>query len=156
MRILILLSGLLLSAAVSAESVLPSGCQAIAVQGESLTLQAKKNKIIFIHNITQHDLWITHPASDQGASAGWSSRLQSSNWSALALDKGPFELSCIESRPGHEQQIPCEGAIEVCQWDKVKFPENSKGTFWASEDMSLSALTATIGGRGFILSKTKE
>src|SRR5690606_917703 len=103
------------------------------------------------YNSSQTDLWITHPVSDPSAGAGWSSRLEAGNWSALALDKKKFELSCIESRPGHEQQIPCTGMIAVCEWPTVRIPEQAKGTFWAGENMTLAALTAYLGGRGFKL-----
>lgn len=152
MNVLMPIFLILLSSMVFAESTLPVGCEAIAVQGQVVTLQAKKNKMVFIHNLSKGDLWMTHPVVDSGASAGWTSRLQSGNWSALVLDKGPFAIHCVESVPGHEQQIPCEGAIAVCQWKKMKFPANGQGVFWAGEDMSLSALTAAIGGKGFVLS----
>lgn len=156
MRYLTAIGFLLMSFNVLAESTLPEGCQALAVQGESVTVNTKKNKLVFIHNLTKTDLWITHPVSDPGASAGWTSRLQGGNWSALVIDKGSFVLNCIESRPGHEQQVPCEGAIAVCQWKKMKSPANSQGTYWAGEDMSLSALTAAIGGKGFVLPSKEE
>lgn len=155
MRVCALICLLLLSTLAKAESTLPQGCQAIAVQGESVALKAKKAKLFFIHNITGYDLWITHPVTNPSASAGWSSRLQSENWSALVIDKGPFDITCIESRPGHEQQIPCEGAIAVCQWTGGKIPASKGGDFWASEDLSLSALISAIGGRGFVLPKAK-
>jgi hypothetical protein len=152
MQILAALGVLLLSSSVmAAESTLPVGCQAVKVQGDVVTVEAKKNSLVFIHNLTSADLWITHPVADPGASAGWTSRIKGEQWSALSLDKGPFVLNCIESRPGHEQQVPCEGAIAVCQWKKAKFPENAQGTFWAAEDMSLSALTAAVGARGYVL-----
>ncbi|KTD52955.1 hypothetical protein [Legionella quateirensis] len=155
MRIVFSFCLLLISACLWAESTLPDGCQAVAVQGESVTLKSKSSKLVFIHNLTSADLWITHPVTNPGASAGWTTRLQAGNWSALAVDKPPFELTCIESRPGHEQQVPCEGAIAVCQWKGVKIPAGSEGTFWAGEDMSLQALTAAIGGRGFKLPVAK-
>lgn len=155
MRVLVSFCLCLISSVLFAESTLPKGCQAIAVQGESVTLKSKNSKLFFIHNITNSDLWITHPVTNPGASAGWTTRLQAGNWSALAMDKPPFEISCIESRPGHEQQVPCEGAIAVCQWKGVKIPAGSEGTFWAGEDMSLAALTAAIGGRGFIVPVAK-
>ena len=107
-----------------------------------------------IHNLTSSDLWVTHPIANPGASAGWITRLQDGNWAALALKKGPFVLNCIESRPGHEQQVPCEGVIAVCQWKakKVKIPDDAKGsTFWVAEDMPLEALIAAVGARGFKL-----
>ncbi|MGL5742931.1 MAG: hypothetical protein ACRCXC_10545 [Legionella sp.] len=142
------------SLTVFAESTLPKGCQAVTVQGEAVTVQAKKSSLVFIHNLTAADIWITHPVTNPGASAGWPTRIQSGNWSALAVNKCPFVLNCIESRPGHEQQAPCEGAIAVCKWKGkgVKIPKNEQGaTYWAAEDMSLSALTAAVGARGFII-----
>lgn len=147
-----IIAGMLFSAMVCADASFPNGCEPLAVQGEELNLKTKKATIVLIHNLTQHDLWITHPVTEASASAGWSSRVQGRHWSALALEKGPFAVTCIESRPGHEQQIPCEGALAVCAWKKATFPENSKGTFWAAEDMSLQAITASLGGRGFVLS----
>ena len=155
MRILASFCFLLLSSYVFAESTLPVGCQAVAVQGEAVTLKSKKSKLVFIHNISNSDVWITHPVTEPGASAGWTSRLQSGNWSALAVNKPSFILNCIESKPGHEQQVPCEGAIAVCQWSGVKIPSNDQGTFWAGEDQSLAALTAAVGARGFVLPVAK-
>ena len=151
MRVLISLFCVLMSSFVLAESTLPVGCQAVVVQGESVTVQAKKNKLVYIHNLTATDLWITHPVTNPGANAGWTTRLQMGNWSALVVDKGLFILNCIESRPGHEQQIPCEGAVAVCQWKGVKIPANNQSTFWAVEDMSMLALSAAIGARGFVI-----
>ena len=152
MRVIAAISFCLLSLHVlAAESTLPAGCQAVTVQGDEVTVQAKKKSLVFIHNLTSADLWVTHPVTEPGASAGWTSRLQGQKWSALFLEKGPFVLNCIESRPGHEQQVPCEGAIAVCQWKKTKFPENAQGTFWATEDMSLKALIAAVGARGFVI-----
>lgn len=155
MRVLVAFCSLLIGSYLFAESTLPVGCQPVTVQGEAVTLKAKKSKLVFIHNLTKTDLWITHPVTDPSASAGWSSRLQADNWSALTVDKPSFILTCIESKPGHEQQVPCEGTIAVCQWRGAKIPGNEQGTFWAAEDKSLSALTAAIGARGFVLPVAK-
>ena len=128
---------------------IPASCKHVTVTGESVMLSAKEPVVVMIHNLSKADLWITHPVSEPSASAGWSSRLQAGNWSALALDKDSFELSCIESKPGHEQQIACAGAIEVCLWSSVTMSTQGKGTYWAGEDMGLSGLTAHLSGRGF-------
>ena len=136
---------------VSADEIFPTGCKPIVVKDELVTLSADKPVLVMIHNLSSVDLWITHPVSEPNASAGWSSRLQGGNWSALALDKKSFELSCIESRPGHEQQVPCAGLLAICQWTKMTPPKSASGTFWAGEDMTLTALTAHVGSRGFIL-----
>lgn len=155
MKLLVSLSLLCFAVAGFAESTLPAGCQALAVQGETVTIKAKDARLIFIHNITAHDLWITHPVANSGVSAGWTSRLEGGKWSALALDKPPFIIGCIESKPGHEQQIPCEGSIAMCHWPQVSVPDGQQGSFWAAENMSLSALTAAVGGRGFVLPVAK-
>ncbi len=146
---------LILSASVLAESTAPVGCQPIAFKGESVTIQAKKNKLVFINNLSKSDLWITHPVTDPSASAGWTTRLQAGNWSALAVNQGPFVLNCIESKPGHEQQVQCEGAISACQFKDVKSPADGQSTFWVAEDMALPALTTAVGGRGFVLPVAK-
>ena len=104
-----------------------------------------------LHNLSGLDLWITHPVSEADTAAGWSSRLQSGHWSALALDTTAFELSCIESKPGHEQQVSCEHALAICEWPITSSPEHTSGIFWAGENMSLTALTAYLSRRGFEL-----
>lgn len=151
MRLLFSFYLLTCSSLLFADSVMPEGCQGIQVQGESVTLKAKKSKLVVIHNTSQNDIWVTHPVSNPGASAGWTSKVQKDNWSALVVDKPSFILNCIESRPGHEQQIPCEGAIAVCTWKGVKIPAGDQGTFWAGEDMSLDSLKTALGGKGFVI-----
>ncbi|MBA2650454.1 MAG: hypothetical protein H0U75_12835 [Legionella sp.] len=151
MKLGVLIFGLFVTHFVFAQSILPTGCEPLEIKGESLILNPKKTDLIFIHNMTKMDIWITHPVRNPSASAGWSSRLQSDNWSALVVSKKSFELTCIESKPGHEQQIPCEGAIAACRWNHVRKSAKSKGTFWGAENKSLSALKAAVGARGFVL-----
>ena len=147
----VVLSLWLLVANAYAEEIFPPGCKAVMIQGEQLNLSAKKRALVMIHNLSSLDLWVTHPVSEASASAGWSTRIQAGNWTALALDQASFELSCIESRPGHEQQVECAGLLSVCQYPAVKAPKADAGTFWAGEDMDLSALMAHVGSRGFVL-----
>lgn len=139
--------------ALHASDNMPSGCVPLTIAKETVMLSTKKPLVMMIHNTSPNDLWITHPVSEPSASAGWSSRLDADNWSALAFDKKEFELSCIESKPGHEQQVPCAGVIAVCEWDGVSFPETLSGTFWAGENMTLSALIAHVSERGLGLPK---
>lgn len=136
---------------VCADDIFPVGCKAVVVKDESVTLTAPKSAVVMIHNLATHELWLTHPVVDPSSSAGWTSRLQGGNWSALALHDKSFELSCIESRPGHEQQISCAGVLAVCQFGTETMPANEAATYWAGEDMNLSALTAYIARRGFTL-----
>jgi hypothetical protein len=132
-----------------AEEIFPPACKPFVIKTEAIHLPEGAPRLIMLHNLSELDLWITHPVSEANAAAGWSSRLQSGQWSALALDKTAFELSCIESKPGHEQQISCEHTLATCEWPITSSPEHTSGIFWAGENMSLSALTAYLGRRGF-------
>lgn len=138
-----------------AEEIFPEGCVPRPLQGEFVRLPSATSTIVMLHNLSDTDLWITHPQTGT-ASAGWSSRVEAGNWSALALNGKSFELSCIESRPGHEQQIPCSGVLAVCQWAHASMPEHAKGTFWAGENRALSPLIAYIERRGFVLQNKHE
>lgn len=150
MKLIITFALILLSPMTFAEFTLPDGCKPIQVKGEEIAIPENKESLVYIHNLTKNDLWLTHPESNPEI-GGTSSRLQGSNWSALSVNKGPFAIHCIESTPGHEQKIPCENAVALCQWNNVKMPATAKGNFWAAEDQSLAALTTTLGTQGFVL-----
>ncbi|MCP0914784.1 MULTISPECIES: hypothetical protein [Legionella] len=137
-----------------ADEIFPAGCRPITVKDESVKLAADKPALIMIHNLSDTELWITHPVDEPNASAGWSSRLQGGNWSALVLNNKSFELFCVETKPGHEQQVPCAGVLGVCEWVGMSIAKEDTGTFWAGENMKLSALTAYIGRRGFVVPAT--
>lgn len=150
-----LIMGLLMfvSFGMYAEESFPRGCKAISVSGGTLMLPEGTPSLIIIHNLSEMDLWVTHPISDSnGASAGWSTRLQSDRWSAFAQGKKAFELSCIESKPGHEQQIPCSKALAACQWVGVEIPGKQAAPFWAGENLPLKDLLSYVERRGFKLS----
>lgn len=137
--------------ATCAEEKFPEGCQSLRVQQETLNITTKEPILVLIHNRSTASLWLTHPVTNASASAGWTSQLDAGKWSALAVEKETFEMTCIESRPGHEQQMPCSGMIMACQFSGMTLPEPLKGTFWAAENMRLSALTEELGNRGFVL-----
>jgi len=133
------------------EEMFPAACKAFAITGENLRIPAGNLRVLMIHSLSAFDVWITHPASEENFDSGWSSRLQGNQWSALALDKTSIELTCVESRPGHEQHVSCEHALAVCEWPITSRPEHTHGVFFAGENLPLSALTASIGRRGFEL-----
>ena len=135
----------------SAEEVFPSRCTPLVIEGDLVIVPAAKSTVTMIHNLSSTDLWVTHPVTDPSASAGWSSHLQAGNWSALVLNDKKFELSCIESKPGHEQQVPCSSVVAVCLWQASSLPQKASDTSWAAEDMMLSPLIAYIKRHGFVL-----
>jgi hypothetical protein len=132
----------------AALEVYPKKCVPFVVQGTTLKIKLKPPAIVMVHNLSKHDIWMTHNTRD-GVSAGWSSKLNVRRWSALALTKATFEMTCIESTPGHEQNIACEDAVAACVWSPAQLPEGSEGVFWAGENRSLAPLIAHIERRGF-------
>jgi hypothetical protein len=134
-----------------AQEVFPKECTPLVINGALITIPGADPRIIMIHNLSTVDLWITHPISKPGATAESSSRLQSGNWSALSMNHDQFELSCIESRPGHEQHISCQHVVGVCEWPTSGQPKKPRGVFWAAENMALSPLIAYIGRHGFMV-----
>ncbi|MDX2345322.1 MAG: hypothetical protein QNK11_00410 [Legionella sp.] len=145
----LIISILVITTAVHAEEVYPAACKPFVIHGESVKFPAGTPRVVMLHNLSQFDVWITH-------SIELNSRLQSNLWSALALDKHAFELSCIESKPGHEQQVSCEETLAVCEWPITTRPKHTKGIVWAGENMPLSTLTAYISRRGFELPQTAQ
>lgn len=141
-----------------AEEALPVGCRAISVQEQtSVMLKSEQPRLILIHNLSANELWITHPVIEPSASAEWSSRIQESQWSALFVQDKQFELSCIESKPGHEQQVACANVVALCSFDGITMPKTEHpATSWAAEDMPLSALIAYLGRMGYVLPTSKS
>jgi hypothetical protein len=153
MRSFFLITSLLciiLVARAEAKEIYPYACKPFVIHDETVTLPAKKPRLIMLHNLSNADLWITHPMSEQDTFQSFSTRLQSNHWSALALDDNMFELNCIESKPGHEQQVPCAQTLAMCEWPLTN-PDNTQVPVWAAEDMPLTTLTAYMSRHGFEL-----
>ena len=134
-----------------AQEIYPKNCVPWPVKEAQPTYIAAQPVVLLIHNLSSNDLWITQPLSDRGAQAGFSSLLQAGKWSALVLSQGNEKqnLKCIESIPGHEQEISCTNVLAICQWLKPKFPEQSSGVFWGGENMNLAPLQAYLARQGY-------
>ena len=146
--IAVILSCAILSNLYAITNKIPKKCSPLPVRGESVLLNATKPTVMFVHNLSNSALWIIHPTKEANSSAGWNSLLQSDKWSALVLNQQKFELICIESKPGHEQQVACENLLAVCQCADIKVPEQDNATYWAGENKNLTNLVSHIGGRG--------
>lgn len=147
---------LFLISTIAAAQIYPSACKPIPNSEGTIVLSADKPTVVMIHNISNADIWVTHPVAEPGASAGWSSRLQPQNWAGLMLNEKKFELACIESKPGHEQEVPCNSVLSLCSYVDIKTKEPATASFWVGENMSLTALQAQIAQRGFQLSPLKK
>lgn len=136
-----------------AQEVYPKNCVPWPIKEPQPIFTATQPVILMLHNLSEMDLWITKPASDQGAQAGFSSLLQAGKWSALVISdsKEKLPLKCIESKPGHEQEISCATVLAICEWQKPTFPDQTSGIFWAGENMNLAPLQAFLARQGYLL-----
>lgn len=143
----------LLSTMVSAQDIYPRGCVPLAIHDAIPLIDTSQPVVWMLHNLSDTDLWVTRPATNQGALAGLSTRLHAGKWSALAInqDKTSLPLQCIESKPGHEQAISCAEVLAICQWPKVTFPQQHTGIFWAAENMLLAPIQAYLARQGYVL-----
>ncbi|MDF2866778.1 MAG: hypothetical protein K0S11_248 [Gammaproteobacteria bacterium] len=108
-------------------------------------------RVYLIKNTSLTKIWVNHEVENTSASAGWAIELQPEKWSALMLDEQPFELSCVELRPGAEQIISCESVLQICQLQHVQYATHSKGSYWATENLTLDSLWDSLEKRGITL-----
>ena len=119
------------------------------LSGDKLSIKKNEPRLIMLHNLSHMDIWITQQTTNQNSAL--SSLIQSGLWSALATEKEALQLNCIESKPGHEQRIPCLEALAVCEWPLTGQPDRKPGVAWGGENMTLTSITAYLGRHGFIV-----
>lgn len=105
-------------------------CQPVPIQTETIELQTQKPLLVLFHNTTDHNLYITH--------ADNASLLEANKFSLLLLTQNKLTLHCVESRPGHEQHIPCHSALVLCQ--TLAQIQNPGDTKWLTENSFTSPL----------------
>ncbi len=138
-------------------SSLPENCNLIGIKTKQLVLKGKKERLVFIHNISNMDVYLTRiSVDDPGAQAGWTTRINKQRWSVVKLDEASLVFQCIEYRPGHEQLTSCQNIIYACQLEPQEKPINDVGSYWVAENMSLSSALQKVGSRGFQLIKHKS
>jgi hypothetical protein len=143
-----------LASNVLAQEVLPTGCVALVIKNDIVSLSKDKNKFLFIHNLSQDNIWLVSQIENNNLQSVLSSKMDAGSWSALILNQESKDIkfSCIESKPGHEQKISCQEALAICQWPNTKIPEDRKGVFFVAENMDLPSLTAYSERNGYSLS----
>lgn len=136
---------------------LPKSCNLVGITSDNLTLKGQKERLVFIHNISETDLYLSHISNDDpGAQAGWTSRINKNKWSVLKLDKTELSFQCVEYRPGHEQQTSCQNKLSVCQIIPAEKPTNDSGNYWVAENLTLSKLLQAVSSRGFQLNSNND
>jgi hypothetical protein len=154
-RLMVALCCFGLTPVLHAAEFLPAGCVPIVVE-QLIQFPADKPGLMMIHNLSTTTIWLIPETPPTDPDANWNSALARGHWSALNLDNNSLALHCIESKPGHEQEIPCGERIAVCQWIPSAHPDKPKGIFWAGENQALTPLIAYLGRQGFILPSSPQ
>lgn len=127
----------------------------IAAKGNTLILNAKHNPkqadwVYVLHNTTKQPVYINHPADHPGtASAGWGSRIDAKQWSALMLNRPAFALTCQNSILNNKHSVvACKKVLQVYRFKPHHLAKNKQNSFWIGENQSLDKLLNTLHTRG--------
>ena len=71
-------------------------------------------------------------------------KLAPAHWAALELSSAELndktlQFHCVESRPGHEQEVSCQGMLKACRWQNFKDSKerrSGEGIFWAGVNLN--------------------
>lgn len=136
-----------------AATAYPRYCRPILPIKQELVVkpQDKQAVVVLINNVHDKNLWLTHPVAEPSASAGWTTRIQPKNWSAIIVKGSAFNIACIEQSPGQEQRIACAHTLRACRMTKADLSSLDAGTYWLAEDKSRREILAAIEERGIKL-----
>jgi|GEM_PF-6059396 len=99
-------------------------------------------QVYFVHNNSDYEqLLLSHP-TNTAMSAGWESRLDQGQWSALAMNQSNFVINCFGRKPGAIGYVDCKAVLEVCSYSKAKM--GGGGSYWMSENKSLSDTISSL------------
>lgn len=108
----------------------------------------KISQVYFFKNISTQSIWLDHVQKNPGASAGWASYIRPDHWSALALNKKNFEMSCATIQPGKVIYVDCAKSLEICTPTKLISEKSMKGNFWLTEDRPWDQFVKALEKRG--------
>lgn len=104
------------------------------------------------NNSDYQQITLSHP-SFTGLGAGWISRLDQGQWSALSLNKTNFVINCFGRKPGAIGYVDCQSVLTVCAYPKASIA-NGGGNFWLSENHALLDVINTLNNRGVTIPDT--
>lgn len=144
----------------SADSDFPEGCTGDNFEYKDnnllLDLNASGQSLFLLHNISEYNYWLDHPITkDPGASAGWATTLNASQWSALSINNNSnddsFALSCaIIGKNGKISYLDCKDVLVACKAESAKFKSGNSGSYWVAENQNLNSVLKTVKSRGII------
>lgn len=124
---------LLLGMSIAKASELPKGCRILDVNKPDIELSSAKDLMFYIQNDHTSDIYLADKDDPLRTI-----KISPKHWGVfIAKAKQPSEFSCIESKPGSEQKLACQGMIKICQIETMKYGEPYLNGFWAAQDLTL-------------------
>ncbi len=121
-------------------SNIPTGCSnaGFSFQNGQLILASQNSssnpQLYLFHNNSDYEqLLLSHP-TNTAMSAGWDSRLDQGQWSALAINQPGFVINCFGRKPGAIGYVDCKSVLEVCAYPEANV---GSGNYWVAENKSL-------------------
>lgn len=111
---------------------LPKGCEIEDIKTELLQLNGQDNTLIYIQNLHPQDIYLANQ------NLQLTTKLIPLQWSVLMpKSKNATTFTCVESKPGAEQRIPCAGLIKICRLSHVEFAGDIENTQWLVSNETL-------------------
>lgn len=126
----------------------PKGCNPLSGIKNTITFNAKGQALYFIHNKGMFPIYLAFTNTTGTAHAGWTTKLDSQQWSALTLEDRSLPFRCIEEKPGSEQRVSCERVVEACLYVKVIFNKKNKGSYWVADNDTLEMIDEKVRAQG--------
>lgn len=121
----------------------PPNCKPVAFhfEGKQVVLKgpvAPTKQIVYLFNNSGTASYFLNQATGKegSASAGWTSKIDPGQWSAIVVARNNFKWACQDLVPGKTNEITCKSVLHVCQFQGKPNLLNS-GDYWLSENKSL-------------------
>lgn len=133
-----------------AKEIFPKGCEAKSIEQEHLQLNASSRQLMFMHNISENNIWLANSSHPR-----LTLEMKPGQWNVLYLPHGQDVWKCVQSIPGHEQQISCQTGIALCEWSaKIDKSKRPKQGMWLAENTSYAEAKAYLQRMGWLFEKT--
>ncbi len=127
-----------LQAATTQKTKFPRGCRATGSGYEYGYLvmrpmyEKQKRTLYLVRNLTRYNIQLKSIKDPKDIfTPAYNKLLPRNKWAAFALDRDHMSFQCIHVKSKTSQEpVRCDGLFAVCEYDNVKFPHASMGTYW--------------------------
>lgn len=149
-KIHIILGMLLFTSLGFAKEIFPEGCSAQSIDQPNIEISKGRHRLFFLHNLTNTHIWLANREN-----ARLTVEMQPGQWNVLYVPRTSETWKCVQATPGHEQQVPCQSGIALCEWDaKIAKSKRPKQSIWLAENTSYAEAKAYLQRIGWLFNGT--